>query len=159
MVIKSKIKLFPAVGRFVPNSYVKYNNNMFKVISIYDDSLVLETGLTVKKHECTLHKLYVSSKKILAELSYEDCDKINIHEVYKFRIDTLLTRPKVGDIVNVFKFKLCNILSNTSIHGIITEILPNGECNIELANGELFTAKRHMFSRQQNYKYLARWIS
>lgn len=162
MKVTSQVKLFPAIGRYVINGYVKYLDNYYKIADIDNDRLILVSlhpygTVAPKKSECVLHKLYVTHKRIIAEVFYDDYDVINIDKYYEFEIESILTRAKVGDIVEVFKYKLCEFISAKPMQGIVIAI-NSGDYTIELANGITINVKRHMFKRREDIKYIARLI-
>ncbi len=169
--VKTKVKLFPAIGKFVKGAYVKLNDPsdlshgvIFKIEKVLEFDLIVNqidnSKITISKRDATLHKVYVTSKSIIAELNYIDCDKIDINQKYEFEITSTLTRARIGDIVKIHKVKLCNFLYNDVKVGIVTDIFPNGEYKIILNDDSEMICKRHMFKCENDVKYIAKlWTS
>jgi hypothetical protein len=171
MKVKTKVKLFPAIGKFVKGAYVKvdneqsdYNNKILKVHKILEFTLTLidSEGFMVNesKRNCTLHKAYVTTNKIIAELNYIDCEKIDINSEYDFEISTINTRARIGDVIKIHKVKLCDFIYDKVKIGIVSEILNNGEYKIILNDNSEVICKRHMFKCESDIKYIAKlWTS
>jgi hypothetical protein len=163
MIVKAKTKLFPSTGTITINSYIKYNRFFYKVIKKNKEYLkVIDVQGNTKEiplNECILHKMYAVSRNIIAEILYENVSFLDIGRYYNFNILSVHTKVKVGDIVNIFKFKISNILSLTNtINGIVKE-LNGSDFEIELADGDTISLKRHMFKKSCDIKYYAKWIS
>ncbi len=100
--------------------------------------------ILVNDNSLTTLKYYILGRRKVAELNYEDYDKVTDGIKINAELKEIYNRVEIGDKVSLFKFKynLCNNL--IPLPGVVSNIIAS-TFTITLADGTEVEAKRHFF--------------
>jgi hypothetical protein len=160
--IKGTVRMYPATGRVVQGAYIKVNDVLYRVKNSQKDRIITDCGSIFRICEVKLHKLYVVSKSMYAELHYSEYDKVKINKVYKFKCEQSFNRVSVGDKVTVFKYLLKECFFGDFYRKRVTGTVINivdSDFTIELIDGNQIHARRHGIELEVDKKWIARLIS
>ncbi len=160
-VITGVVRLYPAIGKIVQGAYVKRNDVVFRVKLVGSTKIILDNGDIVSPCELKLHKLYVVTKTMYAEVHYNEYDKIKINKSYKFQCEQSFNKVNVGDKVSVFKYliKECFFgdFYRQRVIGTVVNIV-NSDFTVELIDGNQIHTRRHGIELEVDKKWIARLI-
>lgn len=157
---KGIVKLYPTMDKSKVGSYVKFGNDITKVVSI--DSLFINGDIPINKTR-TLKYYVTNNRGIIGELEYADYDKVEIDQEIEYSSRTILNKMQIGDEITIFKANCQCILAlkyNLPISGTIVEI--NGRYATVDIHGtdDQILCKRHFFKLDKgNIKTICKYES
>lgn len=149
--MKGTVRLLPCNGKTVRKGYVEYKGEVYQVLNKKKDEVLIgsitdfETEvILVNENYVKPLKYYVLGRRKVAELNYDDYNKIIDGDKVDTELKEIFNRVEVGDKVSLFKFKynLCNNIM--PIPGVISAINVSVFV-VTLADGTEVDVRRHFF--------------